>query len=393
MMTRLHSQEGASAVIVALCLVLLFGAGAIAVDLGSAWDTKRDLVVDTDAAALAAARVGADEGCTTTAETAAIDFLSDNLGQTVTATDINYQCTTETNTTTPNTVSVEFTDQAQQALSSALGVDDLDVFAASTAEFNGGAFGPLRPITVCHTDLPASLTPPSSPSTPETVIVGMSRTWKNPDCGGGTGTWGWLCFDVTSGCSTNDIQDFLADGFPRTVDLGTALGGGQPHPYDHPNSDEDCDEGTIDDQWCAARTGSEQNPDQLDTLVDDGTTFSIVISDCIGELNGNACDPASGSNTEVHPYAFAYVRLDAWCERKINNSSDWYPASAPYTEAECENADTGNNVPVLALTVLGTISTGVPQDFFNPVDARVELCGVDHDPGSEDNRCDRAFRD
>ena len=85
MLEKTRAEDGATAVLVAICLLLLVGAGAIAIDLGSAWTTKRSLVVDTDSAALAGARVLADPGgdCAA-AEVAAAEFLSANLGESVT---------------------------------------------------------------------------------------------------------------------------------------------------------------------------------------------------------------------------------------------------------------------------------------------------------------------
>lgn len=395
MIPRLRSNDGASTVIVAISLLLLFAAGAIAIDLGSMWETKRDLVVDTDSAALAAARVAAEEGCTPAADQAAADFLSENLGATITVAQLNPVCSTTADTVTPNTVQIDFTDQAKQTLSGVLGATQLDVFASSIAEFNGGEFGTLRPITLCHTDLPISLTPPAAlPAIPTTVIVGMSKTWKNPDCGGGSGTWGWLCFAAF--CQPKDIEDYLEGGYAGTVDLGTTLADGSPHAFDHINSDEDCGSAETP-PWCSARTGNEQQPDALDYLVDTGTTFSIVISDCIGEFDAGACKEGTGSNTRVHPFGFAYVKLDAWCERKMS-SGTWHvgpSTSGSYAESDCMSADATNNVPVLALHVYGVSVGGPPRTFVNPEDAKVQMCGSDNDPdvvaGTIDHRCDRQF--
>jgi Flp pilus assembly protein TadG len=53
---RRRREDGSIAVVTALLLVVFLGATAIAVDLGSAWSTRQDVITDVDAAALAAAR-------------------------------------------------------------------------------------------------------------------------------------------------------------------------------------------------------------------------------------------------------------------------------------------------------------------------------------------------
>ena len=158
--------------------------------------------------------------------------MSANVGTTLSLADIDYDCQSQDNSSDPNTVTVSLTDQAQQTLSNAIGVDQIDVFSSSTAEYDGGTFGGLRPIAMCLADLPDEVGPHDDYDPPKTFTVGMSKTWKNTDCGGGSGTWGWLCFDVTSGCNTNDIEDFLDDGFPRNVTLGSLKPPGDPHNFD-----------------------------------------------------------------------------------------------------------------------------------------------------------------
>jgi Flp pilus assembly protein TadG len=52
----LHKEDGAAAVVVALMLVVLMGFGALAVDVGSLYKARREMVTAADAAALAGAR-------------------------------------------------------------------------------------------------------------------------------------------------------------------------------------------------------------------------------------------------------------------------------------------------------------------------------------------------
>ena len=373
MSSRPQAHDGAVAIIVAICLLLIFAAGAIAIDLGSAWETKRAQIVDTDAAALAGARELATSGDCALARDAAEQLLQDNTGRPgLTLQPSAWACIGDT-------VTVDYTGEAQQALSGGL-TDSLEVFASSTATFLQQEFGPLRPMVICYPDLPSGTLPPADPpDDPISFIVGMGKTWNHSQCGGGggSGTWGWNCFDQF--CQPDDIETYIDGGYPGTVTLGSAQSDGSPHPYvPVPPSDEDCEPGGSLD-WCQARTGTEQQEEALTELV--GKTFSIIVSDCIGELEEDgSCDRSGGSNTEIHPYAFAYVRLDAWCERK-NSKAIWFPSDAPFTEKECLDADTSNNVPVLALSLFGTRAAGTPEGFTGGETAQIFLCDGDHMDG------------
>lgn len=75
MTTRKRSEGGATAVLVAILSVVLFGMAAFAVDLGNAWARKRDLQTSVDLAALAAAAELPDAAAATAA---AEDYLTRN---------------------------------------------------------------------------------------------------------------------------------------------------------------------------------------------------------------------------------------------------------------------------------------------------------------------------
>lgn len=381
-----HRQDGASAVIVAISLFLLFGAGAIAIDLGSAWQTKRSLVVDTDSGAVAAARVAAEEGCTGTAQQAALDFLSANLGETVNIGDITYACDAIEDFTTPNTVLVELTDEAQQTLSSALGSDAIEVFAASTAEFNGGAFGGLRPISVCSSLGPiqsAMTTDPPDEGLP--MLVSMERTWKDPtSCGGAAGFWSWMCF--ASNCGQSSVNQWLASGYTGTIDLGSA--DDDKRDWDDPARDEDCNPPPPRQDTCETKQGGVGNistSTEGQLLIDLlRQTFSILITDQIY--------PSCGGGPCVHPWGFAYVGLEAVCQRGNNvNKTDVFGDLGAMTQADCFAAGVSNGDIVFAFRLFGISLGGEPEDYYNPQPAKVELCGADNDPGIEPNRCDRVF--
>lgn len=387
--SRLHGHEGASAVIVAISLLLLFGAGAIAIDLGSAWQTKRGLIVDTDAAALAAARVAADEGCTANAKQAADDFLSRNIGEAVTLVEPDeYRCNTTNDLTTPNTVEIEFTNASQQTLSGALGADEIDVYASSTAEFNGGDFGDLRPIAACASDaaIAAALASPDTPPSTDPYFLSLDRGWKGDSpcidsANKPSGDWGWVCFDGNCGNSAHDdgIRGMLQQGYQGHIDLGAA----PPTAWDDDDSDEDCGSGD-DPPWCESANGGKGGATDVINTHMVNRTFSILVHDRVDNLNGG----------RYHPYAFAYVGLLGWCKDKNNASNvDVYPTDGSgITPAECNANGTGSGDWVFKFRLLGVSQVGTPQSWFNAGPPKVEMCGADNDPGEAANRCDRQFR-
>lgn len=62
---RVHAERGVSLVLVALCIVMLFGAAAISIDLASLYVARNECQRAADAAALAGAKAFVDSGCVT----------------------------------------------------------------------------------------------------------------------------------------------------------------------------------------------------------------------------------------------------------------------------------------------------------------------------------------
>lgn len=309
-MLRRHgrSEEGATAVLVAICLLMIFGAGAVAVDLGSAWETKRDFVVDTDAAALAGANALAEPGgdCPA-AEGAAAAFLSANLGETVTPAELksgvgaSLVCDSGS-----GRVTVGWTGEAQQTLSGALGDESLDVFASSTAQVATTAGGGgLRPVAACLFDAEIQAWLAGGEGTTYRFDLNGAPT----SCGGAPGNWGWTCFDRDhgpyvsdgpTGCDGNNgqtrIESMLEHGYSGDVDLG------DPPPAPPVTDDEDCIPATPATDWCDGKPGSlgaSMNA-TLQGLVDSGLEFPIL---GIYDYTGN------GANAATAPAAFIGVRL------------------------------------------------------------------------------------
>ena len=254
---RCREDDGAVAVVVALTLVVLLGFGALAIDLGSAWVTKRDLVTDLDAAALAGAQVLGEIGysqCESSdgpirSAVNSVAGLNDPDTQ-ITAIDIDCDL---------GTVQVTGSKESEIYLAAVLGQTELRPGGFSTAVVSL-ARGGVMPIAICNLDpsvdlfdqyqagtlseedyfavrgsdsefFPAS-NPALSPDEyyPDRVDgvvhrVNMQKVWKEgsacPDAGAGPGNWGWLDLGGKAGKGGEDsLYDHVANGYsgsPVTV--------------------------------------------------------------------------------------------------------------------------------------------------------------------------------
>ncbi|MBB1509471.1 pilus assembly protein TadG-related protein [Tessaracoccus sp. MC1756] len=126
-----RDERGASAVIVAIMLVVLVGFGALAVDVGSLWWDKKQIQNGADAAALALAQTCAAGACEADEPAMAQDYAAFNKNDdnvTVTAADITH---------TPNSVSVKAATTREHWLAPVIGIGSSDVSAQATATWSG----------------------------------------------------------------------------------------------------------------------------------------------------------------------------------------------------------------------------------------------------------------
>jgi hypothetical protein len=264
--TRRRDERGAVAVFVALVLTVLLGCGALAVDLGDLWQSRRHLVTATDAAALAAAQSAA------LGETAcgAVDdqFVAANYDDaTVTG------CTVEGAGTPQGLVTVDASAPVDVRFASVLGFDDQEVHAGTAAAWfiPAGAYS-LRPFGLCkdHPAVASWLSSPDGQSSP--TVVRYSK--DSPDaCGDAPGNWGILDYDGGSN-STGEIQEWTRYGYDGLVSVGEDVPG---------------------------NTGG-FSP-SLDSVLDEaiqGGRFALPIFDSV---------QGTGSNARFHVYGFVGVEL------------------------------------------------------------------------------------
>jgi hypothetical protein len=271
---RAPDERGAVVVIVALVAIVLFGAAAYAIDAGNLWQTRRNMVTATDAAALAAAgkyAIGAD-GCSV-----APQFVTANrAGAALDA------CNPSTTNTNDGYVTVSGHTNVPLSFAGIFGMTNKQVNSATTARWGipSGAQG-LRPIALCLTSTPALeqwLNLPSGPTGPTASPIKITLSNSQPDaCKDGNnaaGNWG-LAFGNGNN-SNSDTINWLANGYPDAVSVGDDI---------HANT--------------GAFSGSLQS--ELQTLVDNQTWFALPVFDRVDGGNGN--------NASYHVVAFVYVQL------------------------------------------------------------------------------------
>ena len=241
-------EEGAVAVIVAVSMIMFIAAAAIAIDLGSAWSTKRDLNTDLDAAALAGARTLADEvridrsSCGVAGGTPSLrvavrasvrSLLVANGGRAdVADSDITIDCDRMT-------VRVAGSQPAATAFAGALGVTEINPAGYAIARAVMGEGGNVLPLTFCNGIEP--FTQWFAEGSPEgylvTIIYGEG---PRDECGGAPGNWGWFGASSTSG-----LRTLIDNGYPGLITLPP---------------DRSC-EGPAQtaDGWCNGDTGAKAN--------------------------------------------------------------------------------------------------------------------------------------
>ena len=144
-MQRLRGESGATAVIVALLMIPLFGFAAISIDVGGLYFERRQLQNGADAAALAIAQDCAKGVCGDINATA-----SDLAGKNANDNAANATATTSGNTVTvtASTKNPDGSTGLRHFFAPVLGVDATQVKAAATAAWGAPSSGPaVLPIT------------------------------------------------------------------------------------------------------------------------------------------------------------------------------------------------------------------------------------------------------
>lgn len=420
-MLRLRDERGASAVVIAVCMLAIFGAGVLSIDAGSAWKTKRDLVTDTDAAALAAARMfanGLADPCTSAGRAAAqaeamlvLKANSSEARHDPVSTPGGFEvvtaapCPAPAGQIMPGHVRFDARLLSQDTFAGVFGSGGVDTISSSTAQFGYVAdltAGGLRPIAVCdqlnvfsYPTIPSY--PPTGAPFPHFYLWNLlqqkyitqaeynayfgahayeyptenpqtGQTYLSPANGGGVVHRINAKDDCQGGSSWRGWID-LNGGSNGTSDVEDWL----RHGFDgevslspkHCNSKDG-----PGDPHCEVATGNKNGvKDALPTIQCPATTpskdcftFPIVVDELV--------HPTNGSNQRVRQVAFVWVILRGW------NGTGGNPCTG---NGGCEfdfefvkiqtQGRIGRNPSGNAVTAVGT-----------------SLCGADHD--TQEHRCD-----
>jgi hypothetical protein len=216
---RLHDEEGAIAVLVALSLTVLIGAAALAIDLGSGFATKRDLVTDLDAAALAGARTLADglrenpKSCTSAPTGPLRKAVEDSVAAMLAANGGVTDGEKPTIDCARRTVRVEGSQQARTTFAPLMGVEEIrpSGYAVAKAVDSGG--GPILPLTICKDS--SAIAPFFGEPTPVGLTVTIPHQSTVDDlCGGSQPNFG---FWGESGAS--ELKSWMETSPPDSVDV------------------------------------------------------------------------------------------------------------------------------------------------------------------------------
>jgi Flp pilus assembly protein TadG len=296
-------EEGVVAVVVAISLFLLFGAAALAIDLGSGWATKRDLNTDLDAAALAGARTLADEtrvdasscpagGSATSSLQTAVESSVDSLvtanGDRATVQDVVIDCDRRT-------VRVVGSQQAQTTFAGVLGVNEINPAGYAVARAMAGP-GRVLPLSLCL--FGEEIQDFLAAGQPEGFTRQLRYGTTGFECGDDPANYGWWPSN-----SNAQLQDYIRNGLPAEPTLPPNIS------CDTTGLATGSNEEATQDGYCIGSSGHNSN---LLPLIDEiygcenAPTSSCTIvtflvhDDSYCDGPGNSC----GQAAEYRPYAF-----------------------------------------------------------------------------------------
>lgn len=271
---RTEAERGSVAVVVALCLVVFMGFGALVIDIGAVYQEKRELQNGADAAALAVAKDCANGACglyTVTAETYA-DANADDL-----ASDVFEVCGTATGlpgcavpvsapsgakyvkVTTSTRDAESGGDQVRFGLAKIFGIDGKTVQASAVAALGSpGGLTSALPLTISLCEFETSTATGFAPPPPYTSGYPTETT---------------LYFHDTTGASA-------CPSGPAGSDL--------PGGFGWLDVNQDCVATTSADNWFDDKTGRPPpgscDPVDLSALV--GQIIYVPVFDAVNGLNG-----------------------------------------------------------------------------------------------------------
>jgi hypothetical protein len=217
-MTRLRSEHGQATVLTVLFLIVLIGAGALVLDVGSWFREQRDTQSDADAAALAAAQEL--PGSLSAADALGREYLVKNGVDSVP--NITFAKKFATN----DTVTVRVNRTAPGIFAKVFGIDSVEVGAKATARASGlQAARWVAPIAVnikheklsCGEDVEQRPVPCFGDAT-EITLAHL----HGPGSGNAAGSFSLINLDSSDSGSVGGsmIGDWIEQGFDEYMEIG-----------------------------------------------------------------------------------------------------------------------------------------------------------------------------
>lgn len=210
-------EHGSITVMFAVLFVVFAGAMAMSVDAGNYWQTRRNLITATDAAALATAHELAEGavGCGTVPTT----YLASN-GPAGTA--LAQPCAPVPGAVArTGYVTIEATAPLSYTFGKFLGLDTATVSSTTTAQYGiPSTLTGLRPLALCIKDLGLApwIVSPTPGTTAKIPFEGASL------CGNPSGNWGWIDFTPTN-AGNPELVDDVENGWEGEVAVGDVVEG------------------------------------------------------------------------------------------------------------------------------------------------------------------------
>jgi hypothetical protein len=346
-------EDGAVAVVVAISLLVMIGAAALAIDLGAAWSTKRDLVIDLDSASLAGARTLAEgrnldpDSCPPgsgpspallqriEAATAGM-FAANGDEADLLATEVDCD---------RSTVTVRGSQESTTTLAPALGVDELTPGGYSIARTIQGEGGELLPVTLCL--FGQQIQQFLGAGQPANTVYRLPYAAQNGfQCGDDPSNYGWWPSN-----SAAAINGWINNGLPVSPTLPPSIS---------------CDLSAVtsgpvgtptQDGYCIGGPGNQPNLlREIDTVYGCGSADSLdcrmvtflIHNETFYDGNGSC-----GNACEYRPYAF----LDAIVRGVVTNG----PQSGRGIDLEFVRIRTGgDDVPFSASSSFMCSADGAP---------------------------------
>lgn len=203
-------ERGAVTVIIAVTLGALLAVSALAIDAGMLYQERRQMQTAVDAAALAAAHEMA-EGRTSSAEAVARDYVAKNTKSGAASVTVTFPSATQ--------VRVSATISRDLFFARSFGSKKASLAAVATAGYGpAGSLSDLAPFLV-----PAQYIPPHIGSGNRfSFELGNDRPLPAT---GGQGGYFWLCNYSGSGTGTSTYADWIVNGYPGEVSIGSVVNG------------------------------------------------------------------------------------------------------------------------------------------------------------------------